>query len=96
MSNFAKGLPPRGPEILDPAIHRSISAYERVEEARDVQARYPKLGSYLAEIEVAEDDPDITFRKTSRPESSHYSLRGEPLLLVHRVRTVIPCEPGTC
>ena len=93
MSNFARGRPPRRSEILDPEEHRSISAFERLEDALAVQRRFPKLGSYLAELELAEDDPEIKVDKASDdPADSHHNLQGEPASFLRRLRRVFAAE----
>lgn len=93
MSNESKGIPLRGLEVREVQIHRGISAFERQQDAQDAQRRYPKLGRFLAEFEVADDDPEIQFRLTSG-RNSHYTVWGEPAVFVRRTRRVIPCDTG--
>jgi DNA-binding Lrp family transcriptional regulator len=96
LSNFAKGRPPRRSEIADPVEHRSISVYARLEDALAVQRLYPKLGSHLAEFELADDDQEIVVTKRPvDPSDSHHNLQGEPAAFLRRVRRVFPAEqPG--
>jgi hypothetical protein len=94
MSNFAMGRPPRRSEILDPDEYRSISVFARLTDAFAVQRRFPKLGSHVAELELADDDAEITIRKASDdPADSHHNLQGEPGAFLRRVRQVFPA-PG--
>jgi len=92
-SNFAKGRPPRLSEILDPGEYRSISVFARLEDARAVHRLFPRLGSYLAELELADDDTEIAIQKApDDPTDSHYNLQGEPAAFLHCVRRVFPAE----
>lgn len=94
-SNFARGRPPRRSELLDPQEYRSISAFARLEDARSVQRRFPRLGSYIAELDVADDDTTIVVRKASDdPRDSHHNLQGEPGAFLRRVRRVYPADEG--
>jgi hypothetical protein len=95
-SNFAKGRGPRRSEILDSGEYRSLSVFARLEDALAVQRLFPKLGSHLAEIELADDDPDIAIQKEPHdPADSHHNLRGEPAEFLRRVRRVFPAvEPS--
>jgi hypothetical protein len=94
MSNYAKGRQPRRSEITDPVEHRSISVYARLEDALAVQRLFPKLGSHIAELELADDDPEIAITKAAEdPADSHHNLRGEPAAFLRRVRRVFPAGP---
>jgi hypothetical protein len=95
LSNYAKGRPPRRSEIADPGEHRSISAFARLDDALAVQRRFPKLGSHIAELELADDDPEIAVRKADDdPNDSHHNLQGEPAAFLRRVRRVLPAGEG--
>jgi hypothetical protein len=92
-SNLARGRPPRRSEVLDHEEYRSISVFARLEDARAVARLFPKLGSYLAELELADDDSEITIQKAPvDPADSHHNLRGEPAAFLRRVRQVFPAE----
>jgi hypothetical protein len=94
-SNFAKGRPPRRSEITDPVEYRSISAFARLADALAVQRRFPKLGSYIAELELADADPEVAITKAPEdPADSHHNLRGEPAAFLRRVRRVFPAGQG--
>ena len=95
LSNFARGRPHRRSEVLDPEEHRSISAFARLEDALTVQARFPRLGTSIAELELADDDPEVIVRKASvDPNDSHHNLQGEPAAFLRRVRQVSPIPPS--
>jgi len=88
-SNYAKGRPPRGTERDFPAVHRSISVFARREEALAVQRAYPRLGGWIAELEVDDADEEIVVHGPSpQSRSSHHSLEGAPAAFLQRVREV--------
>ena len=90
-SNFSRGRRPRRSEILNPEEHRSISVYERREDALATQRLFPVLGAYLAELELADDEIEIAIHKADdNPNDSHYNLRGDPSLFLVRIRRVFP------
>jgi hypothetical protein len=93
MSNFAKGLPPRGSEIHDAAVYRSISAYARSDHALTKQRLFPQLGTHIAEFELPDDDAEIAVsRGPTHAEDSHHSLQGDPATFLRRIRSVFPCD----
>lgn len=88
-SNYAKGRPPRAMERENPEVHRSISVFARREEALAVQQTYPKLGSWIAEIELADAEPEIVVRGPGpHSRSSHHGLEGTAAAFLRRVREV--------
>jgi len=94
LSNFARGRPPRHSEILNPEEHRSISVFARLEDALAVQAQFPRLGSSIAELELADDDSEIVVRQAGDdPNDSHHNLLGEPAAFLRRVRRVFAIPP---
>ena len=90
MSNFAKGKPPRRSEITNPAEHRAISAFSDLEGARYIQARYPRMGRYVAVVDFELADTPIGIVKADDdPESTHYNLTGEPSTFLRCIREVL-------
>lgn len=90
-SNYAKGRPPRRSEVADPVEHRSISVYARLADALGVQRLFPRLGSHIAELELADEDPEIAITKApDDPADSHHNLQGEPTAFLRRIRRVVP------
>lgn len=90
MSNFAKGKPPRRSEISNPAEHRAISAFADLEGARYVQDRYPRMGRYVAVVDVElADSPIEAWKADADPASTHYNLLGEPATSFRCVREVL-------
>jgi hypothetical protein len=86
-SNKAKGLPPRGPELVDPELHDDISVWDSREGAVRTVRRYPKIGAFIAEL-VIPDDATVRFRQTGDP--GHYSIWAEPQDLLALVTGVSP------
>jgi hypothetical protein len=88
LSNRDRGLPPRGPEIDDPAEWAGISVFDTLERARRLALRRNlALGAFIAELHVAEDAPVIA-RKTFGP--GHYTLWGTPETFVDLVVDIHP------
>ena len=76
LSNKDKGLPPRGPEIDDPAEWAGISVFDTRERAeRLARRRNFALGAFVAELRIPDDAP-VLVRKTFGP--GHYTLWGVP------------------
>jgi hypothetical protein len=76
LSNKEKGLPPRGPEIDDPAEWAGISMFDTRERAeRLARRRNFALGAFVAELRIPDAAP-VVVRKTFGP--GHYTLWGAP------------------
>lgn len=89
-SNRALGKPPRGPERDDPTIWSGLSMYGDEGTARAQARRIPRLGAFLARLDVPHDGP-IRCRQTgSNP--AHYTVWGEPDDLLSVVVAVLPVE----
>ena len=65
-----------------------ISMFDSVERARKTAQLFPRLGSYIARLEIEPDDPNINSEKTLGP--GHFTLRGAPEMMLERVRSVHP------
>lgn len=51
-SHLELGLPPRGTELANPQIYEGISVYERLESAIETARRWPKIGTFVARMEL--------------------------------------------
>lgn len=87
LSNQARGLAPRRAELRDRALWSGLSVYDRQDAARAIALRFPKLGSYIATLQVS-DDSTIRYRKTLG--ENHYTIWGEPAVLLASVVEVAP------
>ena len=75
LSNEAKDLPPRGPELRLSERHAGVTMFDTEVEARTVARRYPNIGRYLAAIRIPVGS-GIVVRQTLRP--GHYTVWGTP------------------
>ena len=78
LSNMAKCLPRRGPEVDDPTIWAGISCYNTARQAERTARRYPSIGTRLAEVLIS-GDPRVVVRQSIRP--GHYTVLACPDLL---------------
>ena len=76
MSNKAKGIPMARPDPEVSLLWDGISVYATETQARNQAKAKPWLGSYIAELTVADGDP-ITFRRTGTSRG-HHTLWGAP------------------
>ena len=65
-----------------------VSMFDTVERARMMARLYPRLGAFIARLEIETDDPHINSEKTLGP--GHVTLRGAPETMLERVRSVQP------
>ncbi len=61
--------------------------YSSVDTARRTAIAFPRIGSFLAQVQI-EDDDDVRVEKTLGPD--HFTIWGEPDLLVSRVVSTVP------
>jgi hypothetical protein len=88
-SNRDKGLPPRGPEVDDRSLWEGISVYDSRDRAERQALRY-SLGDYIAVLHVDDSERGgVTFKKTLA-DLHHFTVWGEPAVLVARVQEVLP------
>jgi hypothetical protein len=91
LSNKDKGLPPRGPEVDDPAEWAGISVFDTRERAeRLARRRNLALGAFVAELRIPADAAVIA-RKTFGP--GHWTLWGTAELFVRLVVDTRPVPP---
>jgi len=77
----------------DPRVRRSwdaVSVFETEDQARRKATEFPRLGAYIAELEVPDVGPIIYERTFETP--GHYDLRGEPDQLLACVVRVAPVK----
>jgi len=86
-SNKAQGKAPRGIERDEPSIWAGLSMYDRENEARGQARRIPKLGSFLARLEITESD-SIQVRQTGG-NPAHHTIWGDPQQLLTCVVAVL-------
>ena len=91
-SNKAKGWPPRGAEVDDPALWDGISVMDTLERARKRARHFPQHGAFIAVLRIPPDAP-ITAARTLRTPG-HYTLHGAPSDLLACVAKVVAVEPA--
>jgi hypothetical protein len=82
LSNAAKGLPPRGPEMGNPIIYNGLSTFDTLEAAQDVAntkiapalARRGRKVLGYAKLHIPSDTPGVNVTKTLGP--GHYTVTG--------------------
>lgn len=85
MSNAAKGLPPRGPELSHPELHTGISVFSDIEIIRGIM-RQTRLRGLIAKLVVPERAP-VRMEKTLG--RGHYTVWAAPSLLLRFVERVV-------
>ena len=84
-SNKRLGRPPRHVEITDDREYDSLSMWDTLEAMEAVCQQFPRVGSHIAQLELP-DEPDggLTLWRSGRPV--HWSVQGEPRVLLAQVR----------
>ena len=87
LSHQARGIVPRSndPETL--RLHAGISVMDSEEGARALARRYPRMGRFIARLDIPDDNPFV-YEKTGA--AGHYTLWGLPLVLRAYVAAVTP------
>ena len=86
-SHEARGRPlPPGANEQTRRLWSGISVYDTEERARQAALDYPRLGAYIAMLEVREEDPVRAERTTA--SLGHHTLWGEPAVLLGRTLAV--------
>jgi|SRR5215216_8105191 len=88
MSYAALGEPrPASLPWRDPDPWGGVSVYDTEHEARKLAERKPRLGGFIARLEIREGSP-ITWEGPAR--RGHYNLYGDPAVLLSCVVDVKP------
>jgi hypothetical protein len=77
-SSYEMERPPRGVELSASVIHRGISVFYEVGRARATAQRWPKLGDYIARIQL---HPGNGFNYAVTGQPGHLTLWGDPVKL---------------
>jgi len=88
--NHARGLGPRGPELVSTLIHRGLSMYTTVAGATTTARRFQQIGDHLAEVHLP-PDAGINLAPTAR-DPEHVTVWGDTDTLVACVTRIIPIE----
>ena len=76
--------PPNDPEKA--RLWSGLSAYETPEQARRTAMMFPMLGTFIAEVEIP-DNQRITYERTTTSDG-HYTIWGAPDEIYDRVKSV--------
>jgi hypothetical protein len=74
-----------------PELRRSwegVSTYDTLDAARAIVANAPRIGRFIAELEIGEDGP-VAFEQ-SGADPSHFDLFGTAADMLSAVRRVLP------
>jgi hypothetical protein len=88
-SNKRLGNPPRGAERTDEREYDALSMWQTRELLEPWCLKYPKIGSYIVELELP-DEPDGPFVMEPSGQEGHWSVWGEPAAFLQYVRRVCP------
>jgi hypothetical protein len=94
-SNAARGRP--FPPNLHPDLHwlwDGLSAYEHADQALALAARSPRIGRYLATLNMTRSEEVRWLRTTA--SAGHYTIWGAPeelLKCVVSVNPILPAQP---
>lgn len=86
-SHRAKGRPLRHPSPETIRLLDGLSVFDSEASARANAHRYPRLGSYIAEVRIP-DDGGFRYERSGTTEG-HYTLWGDPAELLARVVRVV-------
>lgn len=86
-SNSAVGAPTRGVERQYPVLHEGISMYEKLEAAEQTARAFPKLGRYVARVELTSGH-GITYARWGA--RTHLTVWAEPETLRALVTAIEP------
>lgn len=89
-SNRRKGLKPRPIEKRNPKEYEAVSLWDALDKMREVCLRWPKIGSYIAELHIPEDAP-IELKQEGDP--GHWNAWGEPEAFLQHITVVHPVAP---
>jgi hypothetical protein len=85
VSSFARDRPPRGLEQRSVLIQMGISFFETAGQAAAVALRYPKIGNFVARVELPLGH-GICYADTGPP--GHLTIWGRPLQLADAIADV--------
>jgi hypothetical protein len=89
VSARARGLEPRDQQRRTPVLYTGISVYDTLARAWATAVAFPRLGQYVAEMEVPPDS-GVEIHKTLGV--GHHTLVGEPDVLLGLVVDVVDLE----
>ena len=88
LSNSELGRFPKNPDPETLRLWQGISAYDTEERARATAKKYRRLGRFIVELRIAEDG-SIQYERTTSSHG-HYTLWGDPALLLACVTRLVP------
>ncbi len=88
-SHYERDLPPRGYERRLAVIHMGLSVFSSQEAARAIALRWPKIGRFLAEMQL-QPGSGFCLADTGRP--GHFTLWGRPLQLLDAIVDIVHVE----
>jgi hypothetical protein len=79
LSDRELGLEPRAQQETDVYLYVGVSTYNRRDRCEKKARRFPRLGSYVVELQIP-DDASVEVHRTL--DNGHYSVIGEADLLL--------------
>jgi hypothetical protein len=66
-----------------------VSCFETVDQARAMATRFPRLGQFIVEIDIPDDNCFIEVSRTTQTPG-HYTVWASPAYLISRVVSIRP------
>jgi hypothetical protein len=100
-SNYAKGCPPRGRELREPLIHRGLSMFKTLAQARDRRQRIAenlrrqgrpealRMGAFAARVRLV--GPGVAFEDLQRVDG-HITVWAEPSRCLEDIVEIVRIE----
>jgi hypothetical protein len=86
-SNYELGAHPRGLETESALIHLGLSMYLRPEMAVATARRWPRIGAYIAQVQLVHGK-GFCWARTAQP--GHITVWGRPSQLIKSVADILP------
>ncbi|MGH2583601.1 MAG: hypothetical protein ACRDJE_01660 [Dehalococcoidia bacterium] len=88
LSHKARGIPLRKDTSELRRSWEGVSVYDTLDTAREIVRRFPRIGRFIAVLEIAEGDL-VRYEQTG-DDPNHYDLWGDPRDMLRAVVRVIP------
>jgi hypothetical protein len=88
-SHYELGMIPRTATVRPAVLNMALSMYRNQELARKAARQWPRIGRYIAELELV-SGKGFNIADTGHP--GHVSVWGDPLELLERIVDIVPVE----
>lgn len=88
LSHRSRGIPLQRDTPVMRRSWEGVSVYDTIAAARAIVARFPRIGGFIAELDIRNGGP-VLFEQTG-DDPNHYDLWGEPDDVLAAVTQVFP------